>query len=63
MLDDEIHTLDYFHKDSVTGCKEIQKGCDIKEEIEKYCGDWKVLWWLKKIVMIEKDCDDWKRLW
>ena len=37
VLDDEIHTLAYFHKDSVTGCKEIKKGCDKKEEIEKDC--------------------------
>ena len=29
--------LAYFHKDSVTGCKEIKKGCDKKEEIEKDC--------------------------
>ena len=35
VLDDGIHTLAYFHKDSVTRCKEIQKGCDKKEEIEK----------------------------
>ena len=33
VVDDEIHTLAYFHKDSVTSCKEIQKGCDKKEEI------------------------------
>ena len=25
MLDDEIHTLAYFHKDSVTSCEEIEK--------------------------------------
>ena len=37
VLDDEIHMLAYFHKDSVTGCKKIQKGCDKKEEIEKDC--------------------------
>ena len=24
--------------------------------IEKYCDDWKELWWMKNIVMIEKDC-------
>ena len=35
VLNDEIHTLAYFHKDSVTGCKEIQKGFDEKEEIKK----------------------------
>ena len=28
VLDDEIYTWAYFHKDSVTGSKEIQKGCD-----------------------------------
>ena len=28
VLDDEIHTLDYFHKDSVTSCKKIEKDCD-----------------------------------
>ena len=44
MLDDEIHTLDYFHKDSVTGCKEIQKGCDKKEEIKKNSDNGKRLW-------------------
>ena len=38
MLDDEIRTLAYFHKDSVTGCKEIKKGCDKKD-----CNDWKRL--------------------
>ena len=37
ILDGEIHTLAYFHKDSVTSCKEIQKGCDKKEEIKKGC--------------------------
>ena len=28
VLDDEIHTLANFHKDSVTSCKEIQKCCN-----------------------------------
>ena len=28
VLDDEIHTRAYFHKDSVTSCKEIKKDCD-----------------------------------
>ena len=37
VLDDEIHTLAYFHKDIVTSWKEIQKDCDKKEEIEKDC--------------------------
>ena len=46
-LDDEIHTLAYFHKNSVTGCKEIQKGCDRRKEIEKDCD---------KKEKIKKDC-------
>ena len=37
VLDDGIYTLAYFHKDSITSCKEIQKGCDKKEEIKKGC--------------------------
>ena len=28
VLDDGIHTLAYFHANSVTSCKEIQKDCD-----------------------------------
>ena len=28
MLDDGIYTLAYFHKNSVTSCKEIKKDCD-----------------------------------
>ena len=28
LLDDEIRTLTYFHKDSVTSCKEIEKDSD-----------------------------------
>ena len=28
VLDDGIRTLAYFHKDSVTSCKKIQKYCD-----------------------------------
>ena len=49
MLDDEIHTSAYFHKDGVTRCKEIKKDCDKKdcEEIEKDCDKKK----------IKKDCD------
>ena len=31
VLDDEIHMLAYFHKDSAAGCKEIQRGCDKKD--------------------------------
>ena len=34
VLDDGIHTLAYFHKDSVTNCKKIQKEC---EKIEMDC--------------------------
>ena len=34
VLDDEIHTLAYFYKDSVTSCKEIKKDC---KEIKKDC--------------------------
>ena len=38
MLDDEIHTLAYFHKDSVTSCKKIQKDCEeIKKDCDKDC--------------------------
>ena len=33
VLDDGIYTLTYFHKDSVTSCKKIEKNCD----------DWKIL--------------------
>ena len=28
VLDDGIYTLAYFHKDSVTSCKEIEKDCN-----------------------------------
>ena len=28
VLENEIHTLAYFHKDSVTSCKKIKKDCD-----------------------------------
>ena len=37
VLDDGIHTLACFHKNSVTICKEIRNGCDKKEEIKKDC--------------------------
>ena len=53
VLDDEIHTLAYFRKDSVTSCKEIQKGCDKKEKIKKGCD---------KKEEIKKDCNNLKRL-
>ena len=33
MLDDRILALAYFHQNSVTSCKEI----------EKYCDNWKIL--------------------
>ena len=36
VLDDAIHTLAYFHKDSVTNCKKIKKDCD-KKRIKKAC--------------------------
>ena len=31
VLDDRFRTLAYFHKDSVTSCKEIEKDCDEKD--------------------------------
>ena len=31
VLDDGIRTLAYFHKNSVTSCKEIKKDCDKKD--------------------------------
>ena len=39
VLDDVIRMLAYFHKDSVTSCKEIQKDCNKKDckEIKKDC--------------------------
>ena len=30
VLDDGIYTLAYFHKNSVTSCKEVKKGCNKK---------------------------------
>ena len=41
VLDDEIHTVAYFHKDSVTSCKKIKKDCD----------NWKRFWLKKSLVM------------
>ena len=35
VLDDGIRTLAYFHKDSVTSCKEIEKDCDKKYSDKK----------------------------
>ena len=45
VLGDGIHTLVYFHKDSVRSCKEIKK-IVIKKivMIEKYCGNRNMLW-------------------
>ena len=37
VLDNGIYTLAYFHKDSVTSCKEIKKDCNKKEKIKKDC--------------------------
>ena len=34
VLDDRIPSLAYFHKNSVTGCKEVKTDCD----------DWNRLW-------------------
>ena len=39
ILDNGIHRLAYFHKDSATNCKEIKKDCD-KEDPD----DLKLLW-------------------
>ena len=38
-LDDGIDMMAYFHKNSVTSCKEIQKDCDKKIMIEKDCNN------------------------
>ena len=51
MLDDGICTFAYFHEDSVTSCKEIQKGCD-KKDCNKENGD------NGKRLIIKKDCDN-----
>ena len=56
VLDDEIHRLACFHKDSVTSCKEIQKVCDKKKRLkkdydEKDC-DKKIM--IKKILIKKK---------
>ena len=65
VLDDGIHTLAYFHKDSVTSCKKIQKDCKLKtlkskkkrlKQIVKRLK--KIVKILKKIVTIGKDCDN-----
>ena len=51
VLDDGIRTLAYFHKDSVTSCKEIKK-IAIKKIVIKNCDN------LKKIVIVEKNHHD-----
>ena len=39
-----VYSLVYFHKNSVTSCKEIKKDCDKKiVMIEKDCDNWKRL--------------------
>ena len=43
VLDDWICTLPYFHKDSVTSCKEIKKDCDKKDCNKEDCNNWKRL--------------------
>ena len=48
VLDDGVYTLSYFHKDSVTSCKEIKKDCDKEDSNKKDsnkedCDYWKVL--------------------
>ena len=37
--DDGIRMLAYFHKDGVTGCKEIEKDCDKKHCNKEDCDD------------------------
>ena len=37
VLDDGICTLAYFHKNSVTSCKEIKKDCDKKDCDKQDC--------------------------
>ena len=45
VLDDGIYMLAYFHKNSVTSCKEIKKDCDKKIAlIEKDCDNSKRLY-------------------
>ena len=68
-IHDGIHMLAFFHKDSVTSCKEIKIDCDKKDcnKEDRYnCYKWKKLWLRKimiieKIVIIEKNCDNWKK--
>ena len=51
VLDDRTHTLAYFRKHSVAGCRGIEKDCD-KENRD----DWKILWQWKSIVVMEIYC-------
>ena len=37
VLDEGIHMLVYFHKDSVTSCKKIEKDCDKKDCNKEDC--------------------------
>ena len=37
VFDERIRTLVYFHKNGVTGCKEIKKDCDKKDSDKKDC--------------------------
>ena len=39
VLDNGIYTLAYFHKDSVTSCKEIKKDCDKKYYNKEDCNN------------------------
>ena len=41
VLDDGIYTLAYFHKNSVTCCKEMEKDCDKKDSDKEDCYIWK----------------------
>ena len=49
VLDHGIWTMAYFHKNSVTSCKEIKQDCNKKDSDKKYCH--------------EKNCNNWKRSW
>ena len=44
VLDDGIRTLAYFHKNSVTSRKEIEKDCDKKGSDKRDCDNRKPLW-------------------
>ena len=55
VLDDGIHTLASFHKDSVTNCKKIKKDC---KEIQKDCDKRDC----DKKDYNKEDCDNSKRL-